>query len=76
MNCFLADKDVESARIKDDGSGLPIKVKARNNVSNPNLGVGLKSMVNRAELMGGELQVRPRPGGGTIVSLNVPNKVA
>jgi signal transduction histidine kinase/ligand-binding sensor domain-containing protein len=33
---------------------------------------GLSSIQNRASLMGGRCEVRPRPGGGTIVALELP----
>jgi signal transduction histidine kinase/ligand-binding sensor domain-containing protein len=33
---------------------------------------GLGSIQNRASLMGGRCEVRPRPGGGTIVALELP----
>jgi signal transduction histidine kinase len=33
---------------------------------------GLSSIQNRASLMGGRSEVRPRPGGGTIVALELP----
>ena len=36
-------------------------------------GLGLVSMRERAELMGGEIQLRPSPQGGLIVSLTVPS---
>ena len=37
-------------------------------------GMGLVSMRERAELIGGELHVRPRPQGGTIVRLVIPSR--
>lgn len=35
-------------------------------------GYGLRSMVERAELVGGRLRIRSRPGGGTTVTVSVP----
>jgi two-component system, NarL family, sensor kinase len=35
-------------------------------------GYGLQSMVERAELVGGRLHVRSRPGAGTTVTVTVP----
>ncbi|MBL8214109.1 MAG: hypothetical protein JNK87_25535 [Bryobacterales bacterium] len=50
------------ARIKDDGSGIPVGVRGR----------GLSSMHNRAVQLGGRLEVTSTPGGGTEVSLRFP----
>ena len=33
---------------------------------------GLNAMQNRAPMLGGRCEVRPRPGGGTIVALDLP----
>jgi signal transduction histidine kinase len=38
-------------------------------------GYGLQSMVERAELVGGHLEVRSRPGSGTTVTVTVPLRV-
>lgn len=35
-------------------------------------GYGLRSMVERAELVGGRVRIRSRPGGGTTVTVSVP----
>jgi two-component system sensor histidine kinase UhpB len=50
--------------VRDDGRGF-----ATGRVSN---GLGLNGMVERARLVGGELDIESRPGGGTAVSLRVP----
>jgi two-component system sensor histidine kinase UhpB len=50
--------------VRDDGRGF-----ATSGISD---GLGLNGMVERARLVGGELQVDSRPGGGTAVSLRVP----
>lgn len=49
--------------IEDDGVGLPHAIV-------PN--VGLHSMRERAEELGGSFQVQPRPSGGTRISVSLP----
>jgi signal transduction histidine kinase len=53
-------------RIQDDGIGL------RAPTVRPGTGVGLRSMQERADRLGGELEVRELPGGGTVVLLRCP----
>ncbi len=50
--------------ITDDGKGIE---SAR--AASPGHGTGLESMRRRCERIGGELAVRPAPGGGTVVRL-------
>jgi signal transduction histidine kinase len=38
----------------------------------PGAGLGLSGMAERARLAGGELDVRSAPGGGTTVTLRIP----
>ncbi len=54
-------------RIADDGQGLPADVSA---------GVGLLSMRERAEELGGRWRIDARDGGGTVVSVELPCDVA
>lgn len=49
--------------IDDDGTGLP---------DDPPLGLGLRSMRDRATELGGSIAFGPRVGGGTLVSLWLP----
>ena len=49
--------------IADDGLGLPEMVTP---------GVGLVSMRDRAEELGGTFKIHPRPGGGTKVEVSLP----
>ena len=49
--------------IEDDGCGLP---------ANHRAGVGLASMRERAEELGGTFDIEPRPGGGTCVQVVLP----
>jgi two-component system, NarL family, sensor histidine kinase UhpB len=52
-------------RVRDDGAGFdPSDVAVG--------GLGLKGMAERARLVGGELDVRSAPGGGTTVTLRIP----
>jgi PAS domain S-box-containing protein len=53
--------------IKDDGAGF---VTDRSNASEP--GFGLRSMKQRAQLTGGRLSVKSRPGRGTIIRAEWP----
>jgi two-component system, NarL family, sensor histidine kinase UhpB len=52
-------------RVRDDGAGFdPSDVAVGS--------LGLKGMAERARLVGGELDVRSAPGGGTTVTLRIP----
>ncbi|HUQ42328.1 MAG TPA: sensor histidine kinase [Candidatus Limnocylindrales bacterium] len=57
--------------VSDDGGGFDLVKAARRAKS-----VGLLSMRERAELIGGSLQVQSMPGKGTAVTLLVPTKSA
>ena len=56
-------------RVEDDGDGFDTE--AVGNAS-PSWGLGLRSMRERAEMVGGELRVDSRPGAGTGVEVRVP----
>jgi two-component system sensor kinase FixL len=51
--------------VSDDGSGLP-------EMPSGHPGIGLESMCQRAHLLGGDLTVEPREGGGTVVTCWMP----
>ncbi|RYG53019.1 MAG: hypothetical protein EOO01_05445, partial [Chitinophagaceae bacterium] len=57
-------------KIRDNGVGFNVADK-RDNAS-PASGVGLKSMVNRAKLIGGEISFQSSPGNGTTVTVALP----
>ena len=59
-------------RVRDDGSGFDPTLIARTNSEGPSGGLGLVGMAERARLVGGELDVRSAPGGGTTITLRVP----
>ena len=54
--------DILSLRISDDGIGM----------SGETPGAGIRGMESRSKLVGGQLAVQARAGGGTQVQLNVP----
>ena len=61
--------DASSARLRvtDDGQGFDVAVRPGSDSS-----YGLRSMAERAELIGGRLTVTSRPGIGTTVTATVP----
>jgi signal transduction histidine kinase len=65
--CLAGEKGSLSLKITDDGSGfdVPAAVSAGN-------GLGLTSMHERAQMLGGSLSIASRPGAGTIVEVGLP----
>jgi two-component system sensor histidine kinase UhpB len=59
-------------RVSDDGRGFHPAVLPHANSLTPGGGLGLVGMAERARLVGGELDVRSAPGGGTTITLRVP----
>jgi two-component system sensor histidine kinase UhpB len=55
--------------VADDGVGLP-PFEAANGDRGGRL--GLFGMAERAKLLGGEIEIGPRPGGGTLLELRLP----
>jgi signal transduction histidine kinase len=62
------DELVTELVVEDDGEGLPSDDQLRPG------GIGLRSMRQRAERLGGELTVRGLRGGGTVVALRFPSQ--
>jgi two-component system sensor histidine kinase UhpB len=60
-------------RVSDDGRGFDPAVLPHVNSLTPGRGLGLIGMAERARLVGGELDVRSAPGGGTTITLRVPS---
>lgn len=63
-----------TATVTDDGQGLPEGGASRARTPEDELkgGFGVSGMRERAELVGGELELVPAPGGGTTMRLSVP----
>ena len=60
-------------RVRDDGDGFNPSAVTRSSSDVPGGGLGLVGMAERARLVGGELDVRSAPGGGTTITLRVPS---
>ena len=63
-----------TASVTDDGEGLPQDGATRQRSPEDELkgGFGVSGMRERAELVGGELELVPAPGGGATMRLTVP----
>ena len=60
---LTARDEVLEVEVVDDGVGLPVVLRA---------GVGLQSMHDRAEELGGTFMATDAPGGGTVVQASLP----
>jgi signal transduction histidine kinase len=60
------------ASVTDDGKGLPESSALGPRGDGLEGGFGMSGMRERAELVGGELELTPGPGGGTTLRLTVP----
>ena len=56
--------------VKDDGQGFNVQEKQTS--GSRVAGVGLKSMVNRARLIGAAVTIESQPGKGTSVKVELP----
>lgn len=61
-------------RIADDGIGFDVQAKKNSALSTA--GVGLKSIFNRAKLIGAVLDMQSEPGKGTTVTIQLPLQAA
>ncbi len=68
----VARDGVVRASVTDDGRGMPDSGRLGPRGDGLSGGFGMGGMRERAELVGGELEWRPAPGGGTEVRLTVP----
>jgi two-component system, NarL family, sensor histidine kinase UhpB len=66
-----AEDGAAELRVRDDGTGFDPGAIPRAGTERPGAGLGLGGMAERARLVGGELDVRSAPGGGTSVTLRV-----
>ncbi|MBO0866027.1 MAG: ATPase, partial [Mycobacterium sp.] len=67
---FAVDDDTARLEIVDDGVGFDM---FENPLGGDEMGgYGVLSMAERAELVGGRLNIRSRPGAGTAVTATIP----
>ena len=57
-------------KIQDDGVGFDVQQKKESGSGSS--GLGLKSMRNRAKMIGADLAIESEPGKGTTISVKVP----
>ncbi|WP_433665369.1 GAF domain-containing protein [Nocardia sp. CA-128927] len=67
---FAVHDEVARLEIADDGIGFDTSERPLG--ANEMGGYGLLSMAERAELVGGRLSIRSRPGSGTTVTVKIP----
>ncbi len=69
----ISERDgILTASVTDDGRGLPDAAQLGPRGDGLEGGFGTSGMRERAELVAGELELGPAPGGGTVVRLTVP----
>ena len=64
--------DAEHARLEIIDNGIGFDTFERPLGADETGGYGLLSMSERAEIVGGRLNIRSRPGSGTIVTATIP----
>jgi signal transduction histidine kinase len=65
--CLTDEEGSHSMKISDDGSGFDVSAAV-----NAGKGLGLTSMRERAQLLGGSLSIASKPGAGTVVEVGLP----
>lgn len=70
VNIVYLGSDIFVLTIKDNGVGFDIQKKKES--TSGSSGLGLKSMRNRAKLIGADLAINSEPGKGTTISVKVP----
>jgi PAS domain S-box-containing protein len=66
----IRDDDIRLI-VEDDGIGFDLAAKTKS-AKKPGRGLGLTSMMERADLLGGRLEIETTPGRGTTIFVNVP----
>jgi signal transduction histidine kinase len=68
--CASVDGDVLTLRVEDNGTGFELAA-PHQDCARAEHGIGLKTMSERAALLGGVCEVRSLPGRGTIVCVRI-----
>jgi signal transduction histidine kinase len=70
VSLVYSGNDTFAMTIQDDGVGFDVQQKKDSGSGSS--GLGLKSMRNRAKMIGADLSIQSEPGKGTIISVSVP----
>jgi two-component system, NarL family, sensor kinase len=70
VSLIYSGDDTFVMKIQDDGVGFDVQVKK--NSDSGSSGLGLKSMRNRAKMIGADLDIQSETGKGTDISVTVP----
>jgi two-component system NarL family sensor kinase len=70
VSLIYSGDDTFVLKIQDDGVGFDVQVKK--NSGSGSSGLGLKSMRNRAKMIGADLDIQSEAGKGTDISVTVP----
>jgi two-component system, NarL family, sensor kinase len=70
VSIVYSGNDTFALTITDDGVGFNLQQKKESGSGSS--GLGLKSMRNRAKMIGADLNIQSEPGEGTTVTVNVP----
>jgi two-component system, NarL family, sensor kinase len=70
VSLVYSGNDTFVMTIQDDGVGFDVQQKKDSGSGSS--GLGLKSMRNRAKMIGADLSIQSEPGKGTIISVTVP----
>jgi two-component system, NarL family, sensor kinase len=70
VSLFYSGSDTFIMQIRDDGVGFDVNEKKGSGSASS--GLGLKSMRNRAKMIGADLKIQSEPGTGTTVFVSVP----
>jgi signal transduction histidine kinase len=69
---FGVTQETVTGSVEDDGRGIPESAMIGDGGGDGAAGVGLRSMKERAALLGGHLRLLSPPGGGTRLEFTVP----
>lgn len=70
VSLFYQGNDTFVMKIRDDGVGFDVQQKKDSGSGSS--GLGLKSMRNRAKMIGADLAIESEPGKGTTIAVKVP----
>lgn len=72
VNIFMNYSSDHNFILKVEDNGIGFNVEEKRNSASSDTGVGLKSMINRAKLIGAEFKINSKIGVGTSVSIILP----